>query len=56
MSKVILPLRNQHVPFILSPVGDREKVDQVPVVAQTVAMWRKRQITHRLGSLAAAAG
>lgn len=24
MSKVVLPLRTQHVPFILSPVGDRE--------------------------------
>lgn len=56
MNKVVLPLRNQHVPFILSPIGDRERVDQVLVVAQAVAMWRKKQITHRLGSLAVTAG
>lgn len=29
----------------------RERVDQVPVVAQTVATWRKRQIHTRAGVL-----
>lgn len=54
MSKVVFPLRNQHVPFLLSPAGDRQRVDQVLVLAQIVATWRKGQTFPRLGSSAVA--